>query len=231
MDTFTDALKGRKTLKNLFETPGQIGLVPVITIDRPEDAVPLGRALLAGGIDCVEITFRTAAAAEAIRKMNGELDEMLVGAGTVLTVQQAEQAARAGAHYIVSPGFDVTIVDWCLERSVPVLPGVATPTEIMMARARDVTLLKLFPAEELGGVRMLKALSGPFPDVQFIPTGGINATNLAEYLALPNVTACGGSWIATRSMIAEGRFDEVARLAGEARAIVRRSHGEREADR
>ncbi len=218
-------------MKRIFETLDQIGLVPIITIDRSEDAMPLGRALLAGGIDCAEITFRTTVAAEAIRKMNRELDEMLVGAGTVLTVQQAEQATRAGAHYIVSPGFDATIVDWCLERNIPMLPGVATPTEIMMAHARGVTLLKFFPAEELGGVRMLKALSGPFPDVRFIPTGGINATNLPEYLALPNVVACGGSWMTTRSMIAEGRFDEIARLAREARAIVRRSHGEREADR
>ncbi len=218
-------------MKKIWETLGQLGLIPIITIDRPEDAIPLARALLDGGIDCAEITFRTATAPEAIRSITGQFREMFVGAGTVLTMQQAEQAVRSGAHYIVSPGFDATIVDWCLERNIPMLPGVATPTEIMMALKRGVTLLKFFPAEELGGVRMLKALSGPFPGVRFIPTGGINATNLPAYLALPNVVACGGSWMTTRSMIAEGRFDEIARLVGEGRELVRRPHEEREADR
>lgn len=218
-------------MEKIDELLRRVGLIPVITISRPEDAEPLGRALLAGGIDCAEVTFRTTNAAEVIRRMSGELDKMLVGAGTVLTVQQAEQAVGAGARYIVSPGFDAAIVDWCLERRIPVLPGVATPTEIMKARARGVTLLKFFPAEGLGGVRMLKALSGPFPGIRFIPTGGINATNLPEYLALPNVVACGGSWMATSSMIAEGQFDEITRLAREAQAIVHRSHRERGANR
>ena len=206
-------------------------MVPVIAIDRADDAVPLARALLAGGIGCAEITFRTAAAAEAIRRMTGEVREMLAGAGTVLTVQQAEQAALAGAQYIVSPGFDAAVVDWCQEHHVPVLPGVATPTEINMALARGVKILKFFPAEEFGGVRMLKALYGPYPEVRFIPTGGIRAHNLAEYLALPNVAACGGSWMATSRMIAGGQFEEIARLSTEARAIVRRERGERETDR
>jgi 2-dehydro-3-deoxyphosphogluconate aldolase/(4S)-4-hydroxy-2-oxoglutarate aldolase len=214
----------------LFEAIGRIGLVPVITINRPEDALPLARALLAGGLGCAEITFRTAAAEEAIRRITSELREMLVGAGTVLTVQQAEQAARAGAQYIVSPGFDAAVVDWCQQHNVPVLPGVATPTEINMALARELKLLKFFPAEELGGVRMLKALYGPYPEVRFIPTGGINATNLAQYLALPNVVACGGSWMATARMISEGRFDEIARVAAEALAIVRQSRRESEAE-
>ena len=210
----------------LFEAIGRIGVLPVIALERAEDAVPLARALLAGGIDCAEITFRTPAAAEAIRRMSGEVGEMLVGAGTVLTVQQAEQAILAGAQYIVSPGFDAAVVDWCREQGVAVLPGVATPTEINMALARDVKLLKFFPAEEFGGIRMLKALHGPYPDVRFMPTGGINAANLAEYLALPNVVACGGSWMATGGMLARGQFDEVARVSGEARAIVQRTRGE-----
>jgi 2-dehydro-3-deoxyphosphogluconate aldolase/(4S)-4-hydroxy-2-oxoglutarate aldolase len=214
-----------------LEALGQIGLVPVITIDRPEEAVPLARALLDGGIGCAEMTFRTAAAAEAIRRMSGEVREMLVGAGTVLTVQQAELANRAGGQYIVSPGIDFAVVDWCQEHNVPVLPGVATPTEINMALARGVKLLKFFPAEEFGGVRMLKALYGPYPEVRFIPTGGINAKNLAEYLALPNVVACGGSWMATGSMISAGQFDQIAHAAREAPAIVRRVRGESEADR
>jgi len=214
-----------------FEALSRIGVVPVITIDRPQDAVPLARALLNGGIGCAEITFRTASAEEAIERIGGECHEMLVGAGTVLTVQQAEQAIRAGAQYIVAPGFDAAVVEWCLGNGVPVLPGVATPTEINMALARGVKLLKFFPAEEIGGVRMLKALRAPYQEVQFIPTGGINARNLAEYLALPNVVACGGSWMATESMISEGRFDEIARLSREARAIVGRARGESEANR
>ena len=214
-----------------FEALSRIGVVPVITIDRPQDAVPLARALLNGGIGCAEITFRTASAEEAIQRISGECHEMLVGAGTVLTVQQAEQAIRAGAQYIVAPGFDAAVVDWCQKRGVPVLPGVATPTEINMALARGVKLLKFFPSEEIGGMRMLKALHAPYQEVQFIPTGGIKAHNLAEYLALPNVVACGGSWMATGSMISEGKFDEITRLSREARAIVQRARGESEANR
>lgn len=218
-------------MTKIFEALSRIGVVPVITIDRPQDAVPLARALLNGGIGCAEITFRTASAEEAIQRISGECHEMLVGAGTVLTVQQAEQAIRAGAQYIVAPGFDAAVVDWCQEHGVPVLPGVATPTEINMALARGVKLLKFFPSEEIGGVRMLKALHAPYQEVQFIPTGGIKAHNLAEYLALPNVVACGGSWMATGSMISEGKFDEIARLSREARAIVHRARGESEANR
>ena len=214
-----------------FEALSRIGVVPVITIDRPQDAVPLARALLNGGIGCAEITFRTASAEEAIQRISGECHEMLVGAGTVLTVQQAEQAIRAGAQYIVAPGFDAAVVDWCQEHGVPVLPGVATPTEINMALARGVKLLKFFPSEEIGGVRMLKALYAPYQEVQFIPTGGIKAHNLAEYLVLPNIVACGGSWMATGSMISEGKFDEITRLSREARAIVHRARGESEANR
>ena len=214
-----------------FEALSRIGVVPVITIDRPQDAVPLARALLNGGIGCAEITFRTASAEEAIQRISGECHEMLVGAGTVLTVQQAEQAIRAGAQYIVAPGFDAAVVDWCQEQGVPVLPGAVTPTEINMALARGVKLLKFFPSEEIGGVRMLKALHAPYQEVQFIPTGGIKAHNLAEYLALPNVVACGGSWMATGSMISEGKFDEITRLSREARAIVQRARGESEANR
>lgn len=217
-------------MHKLFEAIGRIGVVPVIAIDRAEDAVPLARALLAGGIGCAEITFRTEAAAEAIRRIASEVGEMLVGAGTVLTVQQAEQAVLAGAQYIVSPGFDAAVVEWCQEQSVPVLPGVATPTEINMALTRGVKLLKFFPAEEFGGVRMLKALHGPYPEVRFIPTGGISAKNLPEYLALTNVFACGGSWMATGNMLSNGQFDEIARLSGEARTIIRRVRGESEAN-
>jgi len=206
----------------------RIGLVPVITIENPHDAVPLARALLDGGIGCAEITFRTPAAGEAIHGISSTCGELLVGAGTVLTAEQAEQATQAGAQYVVAPGFDPAVVGWCQERNVPVIPGVATPTEISMALARGLSLLKFFPAEAMGGVQMLQALSAPFPGVRFIPTGGITAANLPQYLALPNVAACGGSWMAKEGMISAGKFAEIAHLSKQARAIVHQVRGEPE---
>src|SRR5215469_9831217 len=198
----------------------RIGLVPVITIESPHDAVRLARALLDGGIGCAEVTFRTPSAAEAIHGISSTCGELLVGAGTVLTVEQAEQATRAGARYIVAPGFDPAVVGWCQERSVPVLPGVATPTDISLALARGLSLVKFFPAEAMGGVQTLRALSAPFGDVRFIPTGGITEANLPRYLALPSVAACGGSWMASADMISAGKFAEIARLSRQARDIV-----------
>lgn len=212
----------------IFEALSQIGVVPVIALDRPYDAVPLAHALVDGDIACAEVTFRTLAAEEVIRLMSTECQEMLVGAGTVLTVQQAERAMHAGARYIVSPGFDPAVVDWCQKHHLPVLPGVATPTEINMALVRGLKLLKFFPAEESGGVRMLKALHAPYSEVRFIPTGGITSHNLAQYLALPNVVACGGSWMATKSMIAEHKLDDITHVCKAARAIVRQVRGEGE---
>ena len=206
----------------------RIGLVPVITIESPRDAVPLAEALLDGGIACAEVTFRTPAAGEAIHGISSTCGELLVGAGTVLTVEQAEQATQAGAQYVVAPGFDPAVVGWCQERNVPVIPGVATPTEISMAVARGLSLLKFFPAEAMGGVQALQALSAPFAGVRFIPTGGITVANLPQYLALPNVAACGGSWMAKEGMISAGRFAEIARLSRQARAIVHQIRGEPE---
>ena len=206
----------------------RIGLVPVITIESPRDAVPLAEALLDGGIACAEVTFRTPAAGEAIHGISSTCGELLVGAGTVLTVEQAEQATQAGAQYVVAPGFDPAVVGWCQERNVPVIPGVATPTEISMAVARGLSLLKFFPAEAMGGVQALQALSAPFAGVRFIPTGGITVANLPQYLALPNVAACGGSWMAKEGMISAGSFAEIARLSRQARAIVHQIRGEPE---
>jgi len=206
----------------------RIGLVPVITIESPRDAVPLAEALLDGGIACAEVTFRTPAAGEAIHGISSTCGELLVGAGTVLTVEQAEQATQAGAQYVVAPGFDPAVVGWCQERNVPVIPGVATPTEISMAVARGLSLLKFFPAEAMGGVQTLQALSAPFAGVRFIPTGGITVANLPQYLALPNVAACGGSWMAKEGMISAGRFAEIARLSRQARAIVHQVRGQPE---
>ncbi|NJN19666.1 MAG: bifunctional 4-hydroxy-2-oxoglutarate aldolase/2-dehydro-3-deoxy-phosphogluconate aldolase [Oscillochloris sp.] len=207
-------------MADIFATLEQIGVVPVITIERADAALPLARALHAGGIPCAEITFRTAAATAAIARIAGALPDMLVGAGTVLTVAQAEQAVAAGARFLVSPGFAPALAAWCRTRSIPLLPGVATPTEVMQALDYDLRVLKFFPAEEAGGVAMLRALAGPFAQVRFVPTGGISPANLRDYLALPNVIACGGSWMAGSRLINTGQWAEITSLAAQARELV-----------
>lgn len=212
-------------MTDLLEKLGVLGVVPVVEIERAEDAVELGRALMAGGLPCAEITFRTAAAEEAIRRISSSLPEIIVGAGTVLSVDQANRAASAGAQFIVSPGFNQKVVDWCLQNEIPVTPGVLTPTEIDMALDRGLKILKFFPAEAMGGIAVLKAISAPYRGVKFIPTGGISKDNLADYLALPSVHCCGGSWLVKASLISAGKFDEITRLTQEAVSIVRRVRG------
>lgn len=212
-------------MTDLLERLGLLGVVPVVEIERAEDAVELGKALLAGGLPCAEITFRTATAEEAIRRISSSLPQIIVGAGTVLSVDQASKAASAGAQFIVSPGFNQKVVDWCLQREIPVTPGVLTPTEIEMALDRGLKVLKFFPAEAMGGVATLKAISAPYKGVRFIPTGGINQDNLADYLALPSVHCCGGSWMVKAHLISAGRFDEITRLTEEAVSVVRRVRG------
>lgn len=212
-------------MTDLLERLGLLGVVPVVEIERAEDAVELGKALLAGGLPCAEITFRTAAAEEAIRRISSSLPQIIVGAGTVLSVDQASKAVSAGAQFIVSPGFNQRMVDWCLQREIPVTPGVLTPTEIEMALDRGLKVLKFFPAEAMGGVATLKAISAPYKGVRFIPTGGINQDNLADYLALPSVHCCGGSWMVKAHLISAGRFDEITRLTEEAVSVVRRVRG------
>lgn len=204
---------------------GQVGIVPVVAIDEVAQAVPLAQALLAGGLPCAEFTFRTAVAAEAIHAASQAYPEMLIGAGTVLTVTQAEEAIAAGAKYILAPGFAAEVVDYCLARQVPVLPGVMTPTDIMQAIGKGLRLLKFFPAEASGGIATLKAISDPFVGIRFVPTGGISAKNLADYLRLPMVVACGGSWLVSNSLLAAGEFATVTQLAQEAVAIVRAARG------
>ena len=199
------------------------GLVPVITIDRAEDAGSLAAALVEGGLPYAEVTFRTPAAAEALERMRSDVPQLTVGAGTVLTLEQADRAVRAGAQFLVSPALDTAVVDWCEEHSVPIVPGVATPSEVNAAWQRGLRTLKLFPAEQLGGVALLQALRGPFPEIQFVPTGGITPRNLGDYARQPNVVACGGSWIASREAISARKFDEIAAAAQEACAIVRRA--------
>ncbi len=199
------------------------GLVPVITIDRVDDAGLLAAALIRGGIPYAEITFRTPAAAQAIDRMGAEVPKMTVGAGTVLSVEQAQEAVGSGAQYVVSPALNAAVVEWCQEHSVPIIPGVATPTEVSAAQQRGLRTLKLFPAEQLGGVAMLQALRGPFPEIQFVPTGGITQRNLGDYAGQPNVVACGGSWIAPKDAISGRKFDDIVAAAREACAIVRRA--------
>jgi 2-dehydro-3-deoxyphosphogluconate aldolase/(4S)-4-hydroxy-2-oxoglutarate aldolase len=203
------------------------GLVPVITIERADDAGPLATALVQGGIPYAEVTFRTPAAAHAISRMRSEAPRMTVGAGTVLTVEQADQAVTSGAQYLVSPAFDAAVVDWCEEHSVPIIPGVATPTEVNRAWQRGLGTLKLFPAEQLGGVALLQALRGPFPEIQFVPTGGITPRNLGDYARQPNVVACGGSWIASKKAISARSFDDIREAAQEACTILCRARQQR----
>ena len=208
-------------MSEVTEKLGEIGIIPVVAVDDAETAVPLGQALLEGGLPCAEITFRTAAAEDAIRNMSAAFPDILVGAGTVLTVAQAEQAAAAGAKFVVTPGFDAAVVDWCLANNLPITPGVMTPTDINQAIAKGLNILKFFPAEAAGGVKALKAIGGPYVGLKFIPTGGISADNLADYLSLPMVHACGGSFMVKKQLIADGQFDTIARLAQTAVNIVK----------
>ncbi len=208
-------------MNNILAELGALSLVPVVKIDRVESAVPLARALLTGGLPCAEITFRTSAAEEAIRCITAEVPEMVVGAGTVVNVGQAERAVRAGARFVVSPGFGGAIVDWCQANGVAIFPGVTTPTEIMMALDKGIGIVKFFPAEAYGGIATIKSLAAPFPQIKFMPTGGINAKNMADYLKLSAIFAVGGSWMVEGKLIAEGRFEEITRLTTEAVSIVR----------
>jgi len=210
----------------ILERLGELGVVPVASIPSASDAPRLGEALLQRGLPCVEITFRTSAAEEAIQRIVPAHPKMLVGAGTVLSVSQAEKAVSAGARFVVSPGFDPKIVSWCLEHDIAVTPGVATPTEINMALDHGLSVLKFFPAEALGGVKMLKAIAAPYDNLKFMPTGGVNPENLANYLRHPAVHCCGGSWIVERKLIVDGKFDEITRLTLEAVDIVRQARSE-----
>ncbi|SDN04525.1 bifunctional 4-hydroxy-2-oxoglutarate aldolase/2-dehydro-3-deoxy-phosphogluconate aldolase [Ensifer sp. YR511] len=196
-------------------------ILPVVVIDRVEDAVPLARALIEGGLPVAEITFRTEVAAEAIRQISADAPEMLVGAGTVLTTGNLDAARQAGAAFIVTPGFNPAIVAAARDAGMPIVPGVNNPTGIEQAMAAGLDIVKFFPAEPTGGVAFLKALMGPYGGMRFVPTGGIGPKNLASYLALPAVLACGGSWMVDPQLIRQGRFDEISRLTGEAVSLAR----------
>ena len=196
------------------------GVVPVVVLDKAEDAVPTARAMIAGGIDVMEITFRTAAAADSIRAVAAEVPEMLVGAGTVINLEQCKLAVDCGAKFIVSPGYDEETVAWCVENNIAVTPGCVTPTEIMMAKKHDLKVIKFFPANVYGGLKALKSLSGPFPGTKFIPTGGVSNDNLAEFISSPIIHAVGGSWTVPKKEINEGNFEKVTQLCAEARKVL-----------
>ena len=197
------------------------GVVPVVALDDVAQAVPLGEALLRGGLACVEVTFRTSAAVGSIDRLCSTLPDLLVGAGTVTSIADAQAATRAGARFVMSPGFDGTVVEWCLANGVAVVPGVMTPTEAHRAMSSGVDVLKFFPAEPAGGVETLRALASVYPGIGFIPTGGIEERHLAGYLAEECVVACGGTWLAPREVIRGGGFGEVQRRVEAAVAIVR----------
>src|SRR5262245_41135740 len=186
-----------------------VRIVPVIVIDDPADAVPLARALADGGLPCAEITFRTPRAAEALRRVAAEAPDLFVGAGTVLTPGQAKAARDAGAQFMVAPGFNPRVVDYCNEHAIPVYPGICTPTELEAALEKGLSTVKFFPAEPSGGLAFLKAMAAPYGDVNFMPTGGINAANVASYLAYNRVVACGGSWMAPSDWISSKQFDRI----------------------
>ena len=194
-------------------------VIPVVVLETVETALPLARALAAGGLPVVEVTFRTAAAADAIRVIASETD-LLVGAGTVVRPDQVDAAVGAGARFVVMPGFSAPVVARCAELGVPVIPGVATASEVIAALGHGLPVLKLFPVEAVGGIPLLKALAGPFPDVRFVPTGGVSAANLSAYLTLANVAAVGGSWMVAPELVAAGDFDAIQRLTAEAVALA-----------
>lgn len=206
---------------DVLEQLGELGIIPVVKIENSAQAASLAGALIEGGLPCIEITFRTQAATDSIRKISRTYPDMLVGAGTVLSVAQAEQAVAAGARFIVSPGFDPHVVTWCLEQGVPVVPGIATPTEALMAIELKLTVLKFFPAEALGGIPYLEAIAAALPGVKYIPTGGISARNMGDWLKLRIIHAVAGSWLVAPKFLAEGAFDQVRRLAAEAVEQVR----------
>ena len=206
-----------KLIEEKFE---ELKVVPVVVLNDVKDAAPLAKALVEGGLPCAEVTFRTEAAAESLRIMAEAYSDMLVGAGTVLTTEQVDKAVEAGAKFIVSPGFDPEIVDYCIEKNIPVFPGCVTPSEVAQAVKRGLKVVKFFPAEQAGGLAMIKAMAAPYNMLKFMPTGGINTKNLKEYLACDKILCCGGSWMVKGDMVEAGEFEKIKKLTEEARALA-----------
>lgn len=211
-----------ETMNNLI---AQYGVVPVVVLEDEKDALPLAEALVKGGLPVAEVTFRTAAAEGSIKAMCEAYPEMLVGAGTVLSVEQVDRALKAGARFIVTPGFDEEVVDYCIANNIPVYPGTVTPSEVTKAVKRGLNICKFFPAEQYGGVSTIKALSAPFTTVKFMPTGGVSAKNLKDYLSCSKIVACGGSWMVKGDLIKAQQFDKIRELTAEAVALVKEIRG------
>lgn len=207
-------------MNTIFSKIEETGIVPVVVLDHVEEAAPLAKALCDGGLPCAEVTFRTDAAKEAIRVMTEQFPQMLVGAGTVLTTDQVNRAVAAGAKFIVSPGLNPTVVDYCVKRGIPVIPGCSTPSDVEVAMEFGLKVVKFFPAEPAGGLNYIKAISAPYSNIKFMPTGGINPQNVSSYLSYPAILACGGSWMVKKNLVHEGKFDEIEKLVREAVELV-----------
>lgn len=199
-------------MSDILERIEQYCIVPVVVLNDAKDAAPLAKALCEGGLPCAEVTFRTEAAEESIRIMATQFPDMLVGAGTVLTINQVDRAVNAGAKFIVSPGFDPEIVDYCIAKEIPVFPGCITPSEVAQAVKRGLKVVKFFPAEQFGGLATIKALAAPYTGVKFMPTGGVSEKNLESYLSCDKIVACGGSWMVKSDLIEAGAFDKIIEL-------------------
>lgn len=218
---FENIFNQEEMMNELLRKFQELGIVPVVVLDNAKDAEPLAKALCDGGLPCAEVTFRTDAAEESIRIMAQKFPHMLVGAGTVLTIDQVDRAVAAGAKFIVSPGLNPKVVKYCVEKNIPITPGVQTPSEIEQALEFGLDVVKFFPAEPAGGLKMIKALAGPYVNLKFIPTGGISTKNAPEYLAYDKILAVGGSWVASKDLINAGKFDEIEKITKESVAMVK----------
>ena len=212
-------------MNEIFEKFYRIGIIPVVVLEDEKDAKPLGEALMAGGLPCAEVTFRTGAAQKTIETLRTTYPEMLVGAGTVLTVEQADRALAAGAQFIVSPGLNPEVVSYCIDQKVPVTPGTCTPSDIEVALSFGLDIVKFFPAEPSGGLSFIKAVAAPYVGLRFMPTGGINADNVREYLKYDRILACGGSWMVKKDLIQSGDFNKIKELTKQASGIVAEVRG------
>ncbi|MCD8048402.1 MAG: bifunctional 4-hydroxy-2-oxoglutarate aldolase/2-dehydro-3-deoxy-phosphogluconate aldolase [Clostridia bacterium] len=212
-------------MNKVLEQIGEMGIVPVVVLNDAKDAEPLGKALCDGGLPCAEVTFRTDAAEESIKIMTEKFPDMLVGAGTVLTTEQVDRAVNAGAKFIVSPGLNPRIVKYCVEKGILIMPGTANPSDVEQALENGLDVVKFFPAEQAGGLKMIKAMAAPYTSVKFMPTGGINQNNVRDYLAYDRILACGGSWMVKGDLVKAGDFAKITELVAEAVQIVKEVRG------
>lgn len=212
-------------MKEVLQKIGQTGIIPVVVLNKVSDAVPLAQSLINGGLPCAEVTFRTDAAQESISAISKAFPQMFVGAGTVLTTEQVDRAVDSGAKFIVSPGFNPKVVEYCIKKGYPITPGIMTPTELEMALEFGLDVVKFFPAENAGGLKMIKAMAAPYTKMKFMPTGGINTSNVRDYLSYEKILACGGSWMVKGELINSGNFAEIEKLTKEAAQIVKEIRG------